>query len=254
MKSFLFNWSRTTHSSRFAYRVVGLQLFSGFENQIQLKHGYELTYSFTRPVNGTARFELRYPQCEVNRMAARHQAHDEEAWRNAKKICQLNAQQVEMARALGMNPKKLPRLRPSPQQRWKLPVGEFIEACYRKQFGGDPLDHQQHRAGPESRKLRIPQRHVDTRKRVTDAASQLGDLICYLMNLADDLQASLAQGTVAPEALPQVIAELREIAEALETGAPIFPIPAIPPAPHPPRHSLSSQVDWETTPDDEIPF
>ena len=44
-------------------------------------------------------------------MAARRQAHDEEAWRNAKKICQLSAQQVEMARALGMNPKKLPRLR-----------------------------------------------------------------------------------------------------------------------------------------------
>ncbi len=108
-------------------------------------------------------------------MAARRQAHDEEAWRNAKKICQLSAQQVEMARALGMNPKKLPRLRPSPRQRWKLPVGEFIEECYRKQFGGDPLDHHQHRPGPESRKLPISQRHVDARKRVTDAASQLRD-------------------------------------------------------------------------------
>ena len=89
---------------------------------------------------------------------------------------------------------------------------------------------------------------------MTDAASQLGDLICYLMNLADDLQAWLAQGTVAPEVLPQVIAELREIAEALETGAPISPIPAIPSAPHAPRDSLSSQVDREPTPDDDIPF
>jgi hypothetical protein len=183
-------------------------------------------------------------------MAARRQAHDEEAWRNAKKICQLSAQQVEMARALGMNPKKLPRLRPSPRQRWKLPVGEFIEKCYRKQFGGHPLDHHQHRPGPESRKLPISQRHVDARKRVTDAASQLGDLTRYLMNLADDLQAWLAQGTVAPEVLPQVIAELREITEALETGAAIFPIPAIPPPPH----ALSWQVDRERTPDDEIPF
>src|SRR4029078_11777358 len=42
-------------------------------------------------------------------------------WRNAKRICRLNARQIEMARALGMNPKKLPGLRPSPQQRWKLP-------------------------------------------------------------------------------------------------------------------------------------
>lgn len=186
-------------------------------------------------------------------MAARRKAHDEEAWRNAKKICQLNAQQVEMARALGMNPKKLPLLRPSPQQRWKLPVGEFIEACYRKRFGDDPLDDHQHRPRPESQKPPISQPHVDARKRVTDVASQLGDLICYLMNLADDLQAWLAQGTLAPEVFPQVIAELREITEALETGAPISPIPAGPTPPHPPRHALSWQVDREIT-DDDIPF
>jgi hypothetical protein len=30
-----------------------------------------------------------------------------------------------------MNPRKLPGLRPSPQQRWKLQVGEFIEERYR---------------------------------------------------------------------------------------------------------------------------
>jgi hypothetical protein len=46
-----------------------------------------------------------------------------------------------MARALGMNPRKLPGLRPSSQERWKLPVGEFIEERYRKRFGGDPRDH-----------------------------------------------------------------------------------------------------------------
>ena len=62
-------------------------------------------------------------------MAKKRRAHDEEAWTNAKKICRLTARQVEMARALGMNPKKLPGLRPSPQEKWKLPVGEFIEEC-----------------------------------------------------------------------------------------------------------------------------
>ena len=41
-----------------------------------------------------------------------------------------------------MNPKKLPVSRPSPQQRWKLPVGAFIEELYGKRFGGAPLDHQ----------------------------------------------------------------------------------------------------------------
>ena len=71
-------------------------------------------------------------------MAKKRRAHDEEAWTNAKKICRLTARQVEMARALGMNPKKLPGLRPSPQEKWKLPVGEFIEECYGKRFGGNP--------------------------------------------------------------------------------------------------------------------
>lgn len=71
-------------------------------------------------------------------MARKRRAHNEAAWRNAKAACRLNARQVEMARALGMNPKKLPGLRPSPQQRWKLPVGAFIEECYQKRFGGRP--------------------------------------------------------------------------------------------------------------------
>ena len=56
-------------------------------------------------------------------MATKSRAHSEEAWRNAKKICRLNDRQVEMARRLGTNPNKLPGLRATPQQRWKLPVG-----------------------------------------------------------------------------------------------------------------------------------
>src|ERR1700756_3099695 len=114
-------------------------------------------------------------------MATKGGADHEEAWRNAKKICHLSARQVEMARALGMNPKKLPRLRPSPQQRWKLPVGEFIEACYWKRFGGDPFDHK---LEPDSSKLLTAQRQVDAPQRVRDAAWQVEDLVCYLMNLA----------------------------------------------------------------------
>jgi len=58
---------------------------------------------------------------------------------------------------------------------------------------------------------------VDALKGVREAAWQVEDLVCYLMNLADDLNAWLAQGMVAPEVLPQMIQELREIAEALCT-------------------------------------
>jgi len=85
-------------------------------------------------------------------MANKRRAHDE-AWTNAKKICRLTARQVGMARALGMNPRKLPGLRPSPQQRWKLPVGEFIEERYRKRFGGDSRDHDPRGPEPSARPI-----------------------------------------------------------------------------------------------------
>ena len=108
-------------------------------------------------------------------MATKHRAHDEESWRYVKKICRLNARQLEMARRLGMNPKKLPGLRPSPQQRWKLPVGAFIEELYWKRFGGALLDHQ---ANMElgSRQPALPQRDAHAPARVRDVARQAGDL------------------------------------------------------------------------------
>ena len=92
-------------------------------------------------------------------------------------------------------------------------------------------------------------------ERVRDPAWQLSDLACYLVNLADDLQQWLAHGSINPEVLPQVREELWEIAKALDTGAPISPVPAIPVPPRPPHHAVSRRGDQERTfDDDEIPF
>ena len=74
------------------------------------------------------------------------------------------------------------------------------------------------------------------------------------MNLADDLQKWLSQGTVAPEVLAQVSRELKGIARALDTGAPISPIPPIPLPPRLARPAFSRGSDREPTFDDEIPF
>lgn len=183
-------------------------------------------------------------------MATKHRAHDKESWRNAKKICRLNAQQLEMARRLGMNPKKLPGLRPSPQQRWKLPVGAFIEELYWKRFGGDPLDHQPN-AKRGSRKPALTQGAAHSPSREQKTGWQVADLVCYLMNLGDDLQKWLAHDVIAREVVPQVAQELREIASALETGASIDPVPGIP---LPPGLTFSRRDDQEPTFDDEIPF
>ena len=201
-------------------------------------------------------------------MANKSRAHDE-AWTNAKKICRLTTRQVEMARALGMNPGKLARLRPSPQQRWKVPVGEFIEECYQKRFGGVARDQQARGADPRSRKPSTPVPTLRTARRgvlttdlepsvpelVRNPAWQFTDLACYLVNLADDVQQWLVHGSIDPEVLSQVGEELREIANALDTGAPISPIPAIPSPPRPTRRDLSRRGDRERAFDDEeIPF
>lgn len=188
-------------------------------------------------------------------MANNRQAHDEEAWANARKICRLTARQVEMARALRMNPRKLPRLRPSPQQRWKLPVGEFIEECYWKRFGDATRNHDPHGQEPSARKRSSTDRDKDTSGRARNSAHQLSDLVCYFTNLADDLQRWLAHGSIDAEVLAHVREELREIANALDTGAPISPMSEIPLPPQPRRRGLSRQRDREPTfDDDEIPF
>ncbi len=147
-------------------------------------------------------------------MSKQGHAHKEEAWRNAKKICRLNVRQVEMARALGMNPKKLPGLRPSPQQRWKLPVGAFIEECYWKRFGGPPSNLTRHVLEPGSRRRSLPRADAHAPERARDAASQFGDLACYLTNLADDLHRSADLGDPvdsgsAPPSAPRLLAARR---------------------------------------------
>jgi len=180
---------------------------------------------------------------------------DDEAWTNAKKICRLTARQVEMARALGMNPRKLPGLRPSPREHWKLPVGEFIEERYRKRSGGPARDRDPRGPEPGALKVSSTDRDADAPERVRDPAWQLSDLACYLVNLADDLQQWLARGSIDPEVLPQVREELREIAKALDTGAPISPIPAIPLPPRPTRRDLSRRGNQARAFDDEeVPF
>jgi hypothetical protein len=161
-------------------------------------------------------------------VAKKHRQDDAEAWRNAQKVCRLNRRQVEMARALGMNPKKLPGLRPSPQQRWKLPVGAFIEECYGKRFGGHPVDRELDKPKPAPAKPSTTREDTRAPEAARDPMWQAQGVICYLLNLADDLQEWVGQEALDQDVLPQVAAELRQIAGALDTGAAIPEVPGIP--------------------------
>ena len=55
-------------------------------------------------------------------------------WIEARKKYRLTNAQIQMARELGLNPKKFGKLSNTKQQRWKLPLDLFIEELYFKRF------------------------------------------------------------------------------------------------------------------------
>lgn len=60
-------------------------------------------------------------------------------WAAAKRLCRLSAEDVRMAKALGLNPRKLMKNIPSPQQGWKAPVRDWVRELHRKRHGS-PVD------------------------------------------------------------------------------------------------------------------
>lgn len=57
------------------------------------------------------------------------------AWIEARKRHRLSHAHVQMARELGMNPKKMGKRDNHRQEPWKAPLPVFIEDCYEKRFG-----------------------------------------------------------------------------------------------------------------------
>lgn len=58
-----------------------------------------------------------------------------QAWVEARVRHHLSHAQVQMARELEMNPKKLGKLDNHKQEPWKAPLPQFIERLYFKRFG-----------------------------------------------------------------------------------------------------------------------
>jgi hypothetical protein len=63
-----------------------------------------------------------------------------QAWIDARKRHRLSHAQVQMARELGMNPKKLGTLDNHDQEPWKMPLRQYIEHLYFKRFGKERPD------------------------------------------------------------------------------------------------------------------
>jgi hypothetical protein len=70
----------------------------------------------------------------------------EQAWADAQRRHRLSAAHVRMARALGLNPKKLGKIDNHRQEPWKAPLPQFIEDLYAQRFGRtDAPNHAVHR-------------------------------------------------------------------------------------------------------------
>lgn len=63
-----------------------------------------------------------------------------QAWIDARKLRHLSHAHVQMARELGMNPKKLGKIDNHRQEPWKAPLPIFIEDLYFKRFGKERPD------------------------------------------------------------------------------------------------------------------
>jgi hypothetical protein len=56
-------------------------------------------------------------------------------WIEVRKKYKLSHAHIQMARELGLNPKKIGKLANHKQQPWKAPLPEFIESIYKKRYG-----------------------------------------------------------------------------------------------------------------------
>jgi len=62
-------------------------------------------------------------------------------WIDARKRYHLSDAHIQMARELGMNPKKFGKIANEKQEPWKAPLPIFIERIYFKRFGRErPVD------------------------------------------------------------------------------------------------------------------
>jgi hypothetical protein len=87
---------------------------------------------FGRPKSRFWIAEMSNRASNVYSMAARHQKECQ--WNAAKKRCRFNDEEVQMAKQLGIGPRTLIKNIPSPSERWKQPVREWVRNLYAKKF------------------------------------------------------------------------------------------------------------------------
>ncbi len=98
-------------------------------------------------------------------------SQDLQTWIDARKRFHLSHAQIQMARELGMNPKGFGKLANHRQERWKLPLPQFIEHIYFKRFGKTAPDRI---VSIEQRAREVEQKKTVRKERKAAAASAGG--------------------------------------------------------------------------------
>ncbi|MDQ3620955.1 MAG: hypothetical protein M3463_00470, partial [Verrucomicrobiota bacterium] len=101
----------------------------------------------------------------------------QQEWAEAKRRCRLNEEELQMAKELGIGPRSLIKNIPSPQQRWKEPVKEWVRSLHAKKFHGrrpgsppPPPQQQQQKQQQAPAPMRAPVLDV------FEAAPESGDI------------------------------------------------------------------------------
>ena len=90
-----------------------------------------------------------------------------QAWVEARKTYHLSHAHIQMARELGMNPKKFGSLANHKQQPWKRPLPQFIEHLYLKHFNKarpDPVRSIEAMVAAQQEKKRLKKEARDARR------------------------------------------------------------------------------------------
>ncbi len=79
--------------------------------------------------------------CPTKTIGAKRIPPKLQPWFEARRRFKLSHAHIQMARELGMNPKKFGSLANENQEPWKVPLREFIAQCYFKSFGRSEPEH-----------------------------------------------------------------------------------------------------------------
>jgi hypothetical protein len=98
-------------------------------------------------------------------------------WIKARERHRLSHAHVQMARELGMNPRKLGKLDNHHQEPWKAPLPQFIERLYFKNFGRERpeiMTSIEERAAERAKKAARKEGKLQAEPAKTDTRSQGG--------------------------------------------------------------------------------